>query len=49
MRGRFDIKSYTGFKSITILCLVILYAPLAVVTVYSFNASASILMIFSQT
>jgi len=42
MRGGFDIKAYTGFKSITILCLVILYAPLAVVTVYSFNASASI-------
>tara|TARA_B100001059_G_scaffold234260_1_gene276351 strand:- start:480 stop:1295 length:816 start_codon:yes stop_codon:yes gene_type:complete len=38
----FDIKSYRGFFSITILCLVILYAPLIVVTIYSFNASKSI-------
>ncbi|EBA15427.1 probable permease of ABC transporter [Roseobacter sp. SK209-2-6] len=39
---RFDIKSYRGFKSITLLCLFILYAPLVVVTIYSFNASNSI-------
>ena len=39
---QFDIKSYTGFKGITLLCLVILYAPLIVVTVYSFNASQSL-------
>jgi spermidine/putrescine transport system permease protein len=37
-----DIRSYPGFFAITVLCLVVLYAPLAVVTVYSFNASASI-------
>jgi len=37
-----DIKTYTGFFSITVLCLVILYTPLLVVTVYSFNASSSI-------
>ena len=37
-----DIKSYSGFKTITLLCLVILYAPLVVVTVYSFNDSKSI-------
>lgn len=37
-----DVKSYFGFKTITILCLIILYAPLLVVTVYSFNASRSI-------
>lgn len=42
MKSQSDVKSYTGFFSITILCLVILYAPLAVVTVYSFNASPSI-------
>ena len=39
---RFDIKSYRGFKTITLLCLFVLYAPLVVVTIYSFNASASI-------
>ena len=39
---RFDIKSYAGFHSITILCLFLLYAPLIVVTVYSFNSSQSV-------
>jgi spermidine/putrescine transport system permease protein len=37
-----DIKTYKGFRAITLLCLVILYAPLVVVTIYSFNASKSI-------
>ncbi|MEM1372786.1 MAG: ABC transporter permease [Pseudomonadota bacterium] len=37
-----DVRSYTGFKGLTILCLFILYAPLVIVTIYSFNASASI-------
>ncbi len=37
-----DIKRYQGFLPITILCLVILYAPLLVVMVYSFNDSNSI-------
>ncbi|WP_293577680.1 ABC transporter permease [Phaeobacter sp.] len=41
-KRRFDIKSYPGFLPVTLLCLVILYAPLLVVTVYSFNASKSI-------
>lgn len=39
---KFDIKSYPGFFAVTLVCLVILYAPLVVVTVYSFNASNSI-------
>ena len=39
---KFDIKSYPGFLGVTILCLVVLYAPLIVVTIYSFNASNSI-------
>lgn len=39
---KYDIKRYPGFLAITILCLVILYAPLLVVTVYSFNDSNSI-------
>lgn len=40
--AKFDIKSYEGFKAITLLCLFVLYAPLVVVTIYSFNASASL-------
>ncbi|WP_323770704.1 ABC transporter permease [Antarctobacter sp.] len=40
--GKYDLRVYPGFRAITILCLVILYAPLVVVTVYSFNASPSI-------
>lgn len=42
MAQKFDIRSYRGFSTITVLCLVILYAPLLVVTIYSFNASPSI-------
>lgn len=36
------VRHYPGFLAVTLLCLVILYAPLAVVTVYSFNDSTSI-------
>ncbi len=39
---RHDIRRYPGFLPLTILCLVLLYAPLIVVTVYSFNDSNSI-------
>ncbi len=41
-RPGYDLRKYPGFQTITILCLVILYAPLVVVAVYSFNASPSI-------
>jgi len=41
-RRKYDSKSFTGFPAITLLCLIVLYAPLLVVTVYSFNASNSI-------
>ncbi len=37
--ARFD---FPGFKALTFLCLFILYAPLLVVTIYSFNDSRSI-------
>lgn len=37
-----NIRSYPGFRAITLLCLFILYAPLIVVTVFSFDASSSI-------
>jgi len=42
MSARTDVKTYSGFQFTTILCILILYAPLIVVTVYSFNASESI-------
>ena len=41
---RYNVKNYPGFAYITVLCLLILYLPLLVVTVYSFNASASIVV-----
>ena len=34
----FDLRRYFGFFPTTLLCLFILYAPLIIVTVYSFNA-----------
>ena len=42
MSSRNDVRAYPGFLTLTIVCLIVLYAPLAVVTVYSFNASRSI-------
>ncbi len=42
MSAKTDVRTYTGFRFMTILCLVVLYAPLIVVTVYSFNASRSL-------
>ncbi|MEM1430628.1 MAG: ABC transporter permease [Pseudomonadota bacterium] len=36
------LRSYPGFGSLALLCLVFLYAPLLVVAVYSFNAARSI-------
>lgn len=41
-RKKYDIKSYAGFHGITVFCLFLLYAPLIVVTIYSFNASQSV-------
>ena len=37
-----DLKRYPGFLWMTVLCLFILYAPLLVVMIYSFNDSKSI-------
>lgn len=39
---KYDIKSYAGFHTITVICLLILYAPLLIVTIYSFNSSQSV-------
>jgi spermidine/putrescine transport system permease protein len=36
------VLQYPGFRGAAVLCLVLLYAPLIVVTAYSFNASTSI-------
>ena len=36
------VRHYPGFFALAVACLVILYAPLLVVTVYSFNDSNSI-------
>ncbi|MEM7742574.1 MAG: ABC transporter permease [Pseudomonadota bacterium] len=37
-----DLRRYPGFFPLTILCLTLLYAPLIIVMVYSFNESQSI-------
>lgn len=43
MSGRkFDFRHFPGFSPVTYLCLFLLYAPLIIVMVYSFNDSASI-------
>lgn len=42
MTAKSDIKTYPGFRFVTVLCLAVLYAPLIVVTIYSFNASSSL-------
>lgn len=42
MARNHDLRNYPGFRAITLLCLAILYAPLVVVAIYSFNASPSI-------
>lgn len=36
------VRHYPGFLAITLVCLAVLYVPLIVVAVYSFNASTSI-------
>ncbi|MDA9175880.1 ABC transporter permease [Alphaproteobacteria bacterium] len=42
MGGQFDLRKYQGFFAMTCLCLFILYAPLIIVMIYSFNDNASI-------
>ena len=41
-RVRHDPRRYPGFGAAAVACLVLLYAPLLVVAVYSFNETASI-------
>lgn len=40
--SRNDIRTYPGFLYVTVFCLLILYLPLVIVAVYSFNDSPSI-------
>ena len=37
-----DLKDYPGFLPLTVLCLLLLYGPLVIVMIYSFNDSTSI-------
>ena len=41
-KRKVNLRHYTGFPLITGICLFLLYAPLIVVAVYSFNSSPSI-------
>lgn len=42
MAAKTDLRRFTGFLPLTLLCLFLLYAPLIIVMVYSFNDSNSI-------
>ncbi len=42
MAAKLDLRRFPGFLPLTWLCLVLLYAPLIVVMVYSFNDSNSV-------
>jgi len=42
MSRSFDLRRYPGFLPATLVCLLLLYGPLIVVMVYSFNDSLSI-------
>jgi len=42
MRKAQDIRRYHGFFSMTLFCLLLLYGPLIIVMIYSFNDSPSI-------
>jgi len=41
-RKPLDLRRFPGFLPLTYLCLFLLYAPLIIVMIYSFNDSASI-------
>lgn len=42
MAAKPDLRRFPGFRALTLLCLFLLYAPLVIVTIYSFNDSPSI-------
>ncbi len=41
-RKAFDLRHQRGFATIAVLCLVFLYAPIALLLIYSFNSSSSL-------
>ena len=41
-KSRIDLRHFPGFFPLTALCLFLLYAPLIIVMLYSFNDSPSI-------
>jgi spermidine/putrescine transport system permease protein len=41
-RKNSDLRRYTGFGGMTFFCMVLLYAPMIVITIYSFNEIRSI-------
>ncbi len=40
--ARFSVRRQTGFTTIAAVCFVMLYAPIATLVVFSFNAGASV-------
>jgi spermidine/putrescine transport system permease protein len=40
--GRFDVRRQTGFTAVALVCFALLYVPIVVLVVYSFNAGTSI-------
>lgn len=42
MRKKLDLKRQPGFAAIALLCLAVLYAPIGVLVMFSFNASPSV-------
>ncbi len=42
MANKIDLRRFPGFRPMTFLCLILLYAPLIIVMIYSFNDSKSI-------
>ena len=42
MAAPVDLRRFRGFSSIAVVCLTVLYAPLIIVAIYSFNESTSI-------
>ncbi|MEM6743468.1 MAG: ABC transporter permease [Pseudomonadota bacterium] len=41
-KARLDLRRYPSFAAIAAFCLIVLYAPLLIVAIYSFNETASI-------
>src|SRR5688572_28392830 len=42
LKSRFAVKRQPGFATVAIICIILLYLPIATLVVYSFNAGTSI-------